>query len=109
MVTARVEIDPKGNIRVSAPNAENVGDNEDDRAAMRQHLVAGLASGWDEVEPRKMDFDGRTFRKPNGIAPQMVWDAERKRMYLVVYLGKNPGMTIPLRAVSDFSDDPWIE
>jgi len=109
MVVARVEIDPKGNIRVSAPNAENVGDNEDDRVAMRQHIAEGLASGWDEVEPRKMDFDGHTFRKPNGIAPQMVWDARKKRMYLIVYLGKNPGMTIPLKTVDDFSDDPWAD
>jgi hypothetical protein len=109
MVAARVEIDSKGNISVSAPNAENVGDNADDRAAMRQHLASDLANGWEEVEPRKMEFDGHTFRKPNGIAPQMVWDAKKKRMYLVVYLGKNPGMTIPLRTVDDFSDDPWAE
>lgn len=107
MVVARVEIDSKAGIRISAPNAENVGDNEDDRAAMRQHLAAGLASGWDEVEPRTMDFDGRIFRKPNGIAPQMMWEAGKKRMYLVVYLDKRPGMKIPLRAVDDFSDDPW--
>lgn len=107
MVAARVEIDSKGGIRISAPNAENIGDNEDDRAAMRQHLAVGLAGGWDEIEPRTMDFDGHTFRKPGGIAPQMVWDADKKRMYLVVYLGKNPGMKIALRAVDDFSEDPW--
>jgi hypothetical protein len=30
-------------------------------------------------------------------------------MYLIVYLGKNPGMTIPLKTVDDFSDDPWAD
>jgi hypothetical protein len=107
MVAARVEIDDKGLIRVTAPNAEDVGDAEDTRAAMRQNLAAGLAANWDEVTPRAMDFDGRTFRKPGGIAPQMIWDAKKKRMYLVVYLGKKPGIKILLRPVDDFSDDPW--
>jgi hypothetical protein len=107
MVIARVEIDAKGDIRVSAPNAEDVGDNEDDREAMRQNLAAGLASGWSDVEPRSMDFDGHVFRKPGGIAPQMVWNADKKQMSIVVYLGKRPGMRFPLHAVKDFSDDPW--
>ena len=107
MVAARVEIDDKGLVRVTAPNAEDVGDAEDTRAAMRQSLAAGLAANWDEVPPREMDFDGHTFRKRGGIAPQMIWDAEKKRMYLVVYLGKKPGINILLRPVDDFSDNPW--
>lgn len=109
MVAARIEIDAKGNIRVSAPNAEDVGDNEDDRAAMRQKLAGGLSAGWNEVEPRTMEFDGRTFRKPGGIAPQMVWYASRKQMILVVYPGKKSAIRIPMRPVEAFSDDPWAE
>lgn len=107
MVAARVEIDAKGLVRASAPNAEDVGDNEDDRAAMRRTLAAGMARAWDDVEPRAMDFDGRVFRKPKGIAPQMIWEKARKQMYIVVYLGKKPAIKFLLRPVDDFSDDPW--
>src|ERR1700712_5456777 len=68
MVAARVSIDSKANITVVAPNAEGVGSSDGERATMRQNLAAGLASAWDAAEPRQMDFDGETFRKPGGIS-----------------------------------------
>jgi hypothetical protein len=107
MVAARVEIDGKSYVRVMAPNAENVGDNEDSRATMRQNLSAGLATGWATVEPRPMDFDGRVFRKPGGIAPQMIWDAGNKQMSIVVYLGVREPIQFRLQSVDDFSQNPW--
>jgi hypothetical protein len=107
MVTARVEIDSKGLVRISAPNAEDVGDDEDKRAEMRSNLAAGLAAGWDDIEPRAMDFDGRVFRKPHGIAPQMVWEKDKKQMWIVAYLGKKPAIKFLLHPVDDFSENPW--
>jgi hypothetical protein len=53
-----------------------------------------------------MDFDGHVFRKPGGIAPQMEWNPDTRRMTLIVYLGMNT-VRIPMRAVSDFPGDPW--
>ncbi len=105
MVVARLEITPNGSIYVSAPDAENVAPA--DGPALRRRLAQQLADQWGAVEPRKMDFDGRTFRKPGGIAPQMEWDHDSKRMTLIVYLGMKPGIRIPLHAVSDFDPDPW--
>jgi hypothetical protein len=108
MVAARVEIDSSGNVYVSAPDAMNFpAPSEDERAAMHARLAQGLASAWADVQPRHYDFDGSVFRKPGGIAPQMEWDARAKRMTLIVYLERRPGIRIPLHAVSDFSADPW--
>jgi hypothetical protein len=106
IVAARLEITPKGQIYVSAPNAEDFGNvSDEDRAAMRQRLADGLAESWDSVRPMMLDFDGTTFRKPGGIAPQMEWDGSQ--MTLVVYLGKRDALRIPLRPVKQFSPDPW--
>jgi hypothetical protein len=35
----------------------------------------------------------------------MEWDGSQ--MTLIVYLGKRDALRIPLRAVKDFSPDPW--
>jgi hypothetical protein len=105
MLAARLEIEDDGQVRVSAPDLLDVG--PDERDAARGKLAADLASDWDRVAPRKMDFDGETFRKPGGIAPQIVWKAKSKQMWLVVYLGTRPGLRIAMREVGDFSDDPW--
>jgi hypothetical protein len=108
MIAARMEVEADGTVRVSAPDLSNISAaNEDDRVAMRQKLSDGLAAAWSDVAPRKMDFDGKVFRKPGGIAPQMVWNADAKQMTVVVYLGVRPSISIPLRAVSDFSANPW--
>jgi hypothetical protein len=106
VVAARLEITSKGQIFVSAPNAEDFGNGSDeDRAAIRQRLADGLADSWNSVQPISLDFDGKTFRKPGGIAPQLEWDGSQ--MTMVVYLGKRDAIRIPLRAVKEFSPDPW--
>lgn len=106
MIAARLEITPDGLVKVSAPDLLDIGNTpSDDREGMRARLAGDLAAGWSDVVPRKMDFDGETFRKPGGIAPQMVWKSNQ--MWLVVYIGTQPSIRIPMRSVGDFSDDPW--
>jgi len=105
MIAARLEIGADGQVRVSAPDLLDIG--TDDHDAARGRLAADLAGSWDQVAPRKMDFDGETFRKPGGIAPQMVWKAKSRQMFLVVYLGTQPSFRIPMRGVGDFSEDPF--
>ena len=106
MIAARLEVESDGQVRASAPDLLDIGAVADeDRTGMRQKLASDLASGWDNVDARPMDFDGETFRKPGGIAPQMIWKAGR--MQLVVYLGTRPAIRIPMHEVGDFSDNPW--
>jgi hypothetical protein len=108
IVAARLEITPKGEIFLSAPNAENIASSSDEeRAAIRQHLADGLEEGWNDVKPHPMDFDGRIFRRPGGIAPQAEWDPATQRMTLIVYLDKGDGLRIPMRAVKAFDPDPF--
>jgi len=108
IVTARMEITDKGQIFVSAPNAENIASSSsDDRAAIRQRLAYDLVQGWDEVKPHQLDFDGKTFRKPGGVAPQMVWDKATNQMTLQLYIGARPALPVPLRPVDGFHDNPW--
>jgi hypothetical protein len=107
MIAARLEIDGKGNVYVSAPDAENIQGDDAARAAIAKNLAAGLASGWGDVQPRVFEFDGKTFRKPGGVAPQLEWDPSSNAMVLIVYLGMRDGLRVPLRPVKEFSDDPW--
>ena len=105
IVAARMEVTPKGDIFISAPNAEGFGMvSQEDRAAIRGRLANGLAQGWDAVKPLDWEFDGKTFRKPGGVAPQAMWAGGQ--MTLVVYLGRG-AIQIPMRAVKDFSPDPF--
>jgi hypothetical protein len=106
-VAARVEILPSGAVKVSAPDITNVGDRPEEMDAVRARLAAELANGWSEVAPRPFDFDGKTFRKPGGFAPQMVWDKATGQMVLELYIGANPALPVPLRPVSEFHDSPW--
>ena len=107
MVVARLEIGSNGTILVSAPNAQDIASlSEDDKASTRQKLAEDLANGWDSMEPRTLDFDGTTFRKPGGVAPQMEWDDGNKHMTLIVYFGTD-SIRIAMHAVKDFSDNPW--
>ena len=103
MIAARLEIEADGMVRVSAPNVQDLG--PDDRDAARAKLASDLDAGWDSVQPRAMDFDGETFRKPGGIAPQMIWKG--KHMALIVYLGTRPAITIAMKQVDGFSDNPF--
>jgi hypothetical protein len=108
MVVARLQIDAKGNIYLSAPDATDIGnDSAEDRIAIRKRLADGLSVAWGDAQPRQFEFDGRVFRKPGGIAPQLEWDPDAKTMTAVVYLGMRPAIRVPLRPVSDFSNDPW--
>lgn len=110
MIAARFEVGGNGQVRVSAPDLLDIESAPDeDRPEMRERLAAELASDWENVAPRPMDFDGKTFRKPGGIAPQAVWNPKQRSMALVVYLGTRPGIRIAMRPVADFSDNPWTE
>ncbi|MGN6515611.1 MAG: hypothetical protein ACTHLR_07190 [Rhizomicrobium sp.] len=106
IIAARLEITPKGQIFLSAPNAENIAPS-DDRAAIQRRLAQGLAAGWDSVQPVKLAFDGKTFRKPDGIAPQAEWAADAQTMTLIVYLGRGDGIRIAMRPVKTFSANPF--
>jgi hypothetical protein len=109
MIAARLEIAPDGLVKVSAPDLLGLSGSQDDREALRERLAGDLIAGWSEVAPRKMDFDGETFRKPGGIAPQMIWKAKKKQMLLVVYIGTQPSFRIPMREVGDFSENPFSQ
>lgn len=105
MVAARFEIAANGQMFLSAPNAEDIAAG-DDRQAIRQRLAQGLAAGWDDVQPVKLEFDGKTFRKPGGIAPQAEWNSGAQKMTLIVYLGRG-AVRIPMRSVKTFSANPF--
>jgi hypothetical protein len=104
IVAARLEIDPGGHIRVSAPNA--IGDfaamSEEDRATLRARLVSGLARSWPSVGAFPLDFDGKDFRKPGGVAPQLEWDASAHKMTMIYYSGTRASVRVPLESVGDF-------
>jgi hypothetical protein len=108
LIAARVEIGADGQVRVSAPDVTNLAlTRPEELPAMRRQLASDLANGWDGVMPRPLDFDGTTFRKPGGVAPQMVWDKKTNAMTLELYIGANPALPVPLHPVSDFHDDPF--
>jgi hypothetical protein len=108
MVAARVEVGPDGMVKVSAPDITNADPARPEQLReMRARLAADLATAWDGVEARPFDFDGTTFRKPGGVAPQMVWDKASNQMTLEIYIGANPALPVPLRPVDNFHDNPW--
>jgi len=107
IVAARVEILPSGQVKVSAPDITYITGSREQIDELRARLSAGLVNGWSEVAPRTFDFDGKTFRKPGGIAPQMVWDKASNAMTLELFIGARPALPIPLRPVSDFHDNPF--
>lgn len=105
LVVARVEILPSGQVKVMAPDITNLTGPQ--IADYRARLAADLANGWSSIEPRDFEFDGKTFRKPGGFAPQMIWDKESNHLTLQLYIGANPALPVPLRPVDDFHDNPW--
>jgi hypothetical protein len=107
IVAARVEILPSGQVKVSAPDVTYVTGSRVQIEELRARLSADLVNGWSEVKPRTFDFDGKTFRKPGGIAPQMVWDKDSNALTLELFIGAKPALPIPLRPVSDFHDNPF--
>jgi len=107
LVVARVEILPSGQIKVMAPDITNAVGSREQIDELRARLSADLVNGWSEVTPRSFDFDGKTFRKPGGVAPQMIWDKDSNHLTLELYIGARPAMPVPLRPVDDFHDDPF--
>jgi len=108
MVDAWLEIAPNGTVRICAPDLLDPGSpSDEDRAAMHVRLAGDLADAWGEVKQRSYDFDGRVFRKPGGIAPQMEWNPKKKEMKLVFYFGMQRSIRIAMHPVKDFGEDPW--
>ena len=108
MVAVRMEMGSDGQVRVSAPDLTGIVEGDEAlRHGMRERLSEELAAGWDDVAPRPFDFDGKTFRKPAGVAPQMVWDKATNQMTLELYIGANPALPVVLRPVPEFHDDPF--
>jgi hypothetical protein len=107
IVAARVEIMPDGGVKVSAPDVTYVTASREQVNELRARLASDLVNAWSEVKPRSFDFDGKTFRKPGGVAPQMVWDKDSNQMVLELYIGANPALPIPLRPVAGFHDNPY--
>ncbi|HET7085292.1 MAG TPA: hypothetical protein VFI23_11015 [Rhizomicrobium sp.] len=107
LVVARVEILPNGQVKLMAPDITNAVGTREQIDEFRARLAADLVNGWSGVAPRSFDFDGKIFRKPGGIAPQMVWDKSTNQMTLELYIGARPAMPVPLRPVDDFHDNPF--
>ena len=107
LVAARVEILANGQVKIMAPDFTNAIGPREQINQLRAQLAADLANGWSEVAPRSFDFDGKTFRKPGGVAPQMVWDKASNQMTLQLYIGARPALPVPLRPVDGFHDNPW--
>jgi hypothetical protein len=107
LVVARVEILASGQVKVMAPDITNAIGPREQIEGLRARLASDLANGWPEVTPRSFDFDGKTFRKPGGVAPQMVWDKATNQLTLELYIGARPAMPVPLRPVDGFHDNPF--
>jgi hypothetical protein len=107
VIVARLEIAPGGAVRVSAPNAfdEIAGLSDVDRRRVLGDLSNGLSQAWPGVQPLPFTFDGKVFRKPGGVAPQMEWDDSRKQMTLIVYPGLKDTIRMPLEPVAEFPSD----
>ena len=104
IIVARLEIADSGKIRVSAPNAiTNDGPlSPVERASIVRQLQARLAMSWPAVEPLPLEYDGHVFRKPGGVAPQLEWDAGRKRMTMIYYSGNRSSVRVALTSVGEF-------
>lgn len=104
IIVARLEIAENGKVRVSAPNAiTNDGPvSPAERAGIVQQLQARLAQSWPAVQPLPLEFDGQVFRKPGGVAPQLEWDATRKRMTMIYYSGNRSSVRVALTSVGEF-------
>jgi hypothetical protein len=103
IIVARLEITKDGVVRVSAPNAitERVALSPAERSRLLGQLQSGLAASWPAVKPLPLEFDGSIFRKPGGVAPQLEWDAERRRMTMFYYSGTRASVRVSLTEVGE--------
>ena len=104
IIVARLEIADSGKIRVSAPNAIT-GEgplSPAERAGIVHQLQSRLATSWPAVTPLPLEFDGHVFRKPGGVAPQLEWDAGKKRMTMIYYSGNRNSVRVALTSVGEF-------
>ena len=109
MVVAWLEILPSGDVRVSAPDYLDIGEPSDEaRDAAHKKLSSQLSDDWGQIQPRRYDFDGHTFRKKGGVAPQMEWNPKTQEMKLVFYFGMQRSMHIPMTPVKEFNEDSWL-
>ena len=104
IIVARLEVGEQGVVRVSAPNAITEGAtlSQGERARLMDDLRSRLAASWPAVNPLPLEFDGSVFRKPGGVAPQLEWDADRKRMTMVYYSGNRGSVRVSLTEVAEF-------
>jgi hypothetical protein len=108
LVVARMEILAGGQVKISAPDLTNLQDATlEQMARSRDRLTTALVNLWPDVEPRPFEFDGKVFRKPGGVAPQMIWDKKTNQMTLQLYFGANPAIPVHLRPVPEFHDNPF--
>ena len=104
MIAARVEIAKNGDVRVSAPNAfmDFTSLSDDDRHEIAARLSSGLAQSWPHVQPHPFEFDGRVFRNPGGVAPQLELNSSTQHMTMYVYAGTKPTIRIDMEPVKEF-------
>lgn len=104
IIVARLEIATDGTIRVSAPNAitSESALSPAERIDLVRQLQAKLNASWPAVEPMRLEFDGRAFRKPGGVAPQLEWDSGSKHMTMVYYSGTRNSVRVALTSVGEF-------
>ena len=105
MIAARVEVGGDGRVRLSAPNAfmDFAHMEPADIAGVERTLAVNLAAAWPKVAPRTLDFDGRVFRNPGGVAPQLEW-TPNGHMTMFVYPGSKPTIRIELEATREFAN-----
>ena len=104
IIVARLEIAESGKLRVSAPNAITSDRplSPAERVGLIRQLQAQLAASWPSVAPMALEFDGHAFRKPGGVAPQLEWDQDRRRMTMIYYSGNRSSVRVPLISVGEF-------
>jgi hypothetical protein len=107
-VAVRLEIAPSGEVRVSAPNAitDEGTLSPANRAELRARLLDGLARAWPQAPTVPLDFDGKAFHKPGGLAHQLEWDAKTRQMTMIYYYsGNRASVRVPLTSVEEFGRD----
>lgn len=103
LIIARLAIAADGSARVTAPNAfRNYAAMQPfERELVRNELRAELDRSWPHVQPVRFDFDGKVFRKPGGVAPQLEWDDPKKVMTMIFYAGTSPTIRVQMASAEN--------